>query len=227
MNPATVTQDMSIITLVMHASLLAQAVMALLIIMSLFSWTYIFRKHMALRSARTQTEAFERDFWAGGDLQALYQSAANNRHSTGALERIFESGMGEYLKARERSHDAGALLDAARRAMRAAYQREMDVLESHLPFLASVGSVSPYIGLFGTVWGIMNAFRGLSNVQQATLASVAPGIAEALVATAIGLFAAIPAVIAYNRYATEIDRLAIRFESFMEEFLNILQRQTR
>src|SRR5437868_11470644 len=227
MNPVTVTQDLSIITLVLHASLLAQAVMALLLVMSLFSWTYIFRKHMALRSARTQTEGFERDCWAGSDLQALYQSAANNRHSTGALERIFESGMGEYLKARERNNEAGALLDAARRAMRAAYQREMDVLESHLPFLASVGSVSPYIGLFGTVWGIMNAFRGLSNVQQATLAAVAPGIAEALVATAIGLFAAIPAVIAYNRYATEVDRLAIRFESFMEEFLNILQRQTR
>jgi biopolymer transport protein TolQ len=227
MNPVTVTQDLSIITLVLHASLLAQAVMALLLVMSLFSWTYIFRKHLALRSARTQTERFERDFWAGGDLQALYNSAVNNRHNTGALERIFESGMGEFLKARERSNEASALLDAARRAMRAAYQREMDVLESHLPFLASVGSVSPYIGLFGTVCGIMNAFRGLSNVQQATLASVAPGIAEALVATAIGLFAAIPAVIAYNRYATEIDRLAIRFESFMEEFLNILQRQTR
>ncbi|WP_020205618.1 MotA/TolQ/ExbB proton channel family protein, partial [Cupriavidus sp. WS] len=144
MNPVTVTQDLSIISLVLHASLLAQAVMALLLVMSLFSWTYIFRKHLALRAARTQTEGFERDFWAGGDLQALYQSAANNRHSTGALERIFESGMGEYLKARERNHEAGALLDAARRAMRAAYQREMDVLESHLPFLASVGSVSPY-----------------------------------------------------------------------------------
>ena len=227
MNPVTVTQDLSIISPVLHASLLAQAVMALLLVMSLFSWTYIFRKHLALRSARTQTEGFERDFWAGGDLQALYNSAVNNRHNTGALERIFESGMGEFLKARERSNDAGALLDAPRRAMRAPYQREMDVMESHLPFLASVGSVSPNIGLFGTVWGIMNAFRGLSNVQQATLASVAPGIAEALVATAIGLFAAIPAVIAYNRYATEIDRLAIRFESFMEEFLNILQRQTR
>ena len=151
MNPVTVTQDLSIISLVLHASLLAQAVMALLLVMSLFSWTYIFRKHLALRAARTQTEGFERDFWAGGDLQALYNSAVNNRHNTGALERIFESGMGEFLKARERSNDAGALLDAARRAMRAAYQREMDVLESHLPFLASVGSVSPYIGLFGTV----------------------------------------------------------------------------
>lgn len=229
MNPIPhVAHDMSILSLVLNASLLVQAVMALLLMLSLFSWTYIFRKSFALRSAQTQTEKFERDFWAGGDLAALYQSAANNRHQTGALERIFESGMREYLKARDKSvHDRGALLDAARRAMRAAYQREMDSLESHLPFLASVGSVSPYIGLFGTVWGIMNAFRGLSNVQQATLAAVAPGIAEALVATAIGLFAAIPAVVAYNRYATEIDRLANRFESFMEEFSNILQRNLR
>ena len=231
MNPVEVTQDLSIVSLVLHASLLVQFVMGLLLVMSLFSWTYIFRKAFALRAARSQTESFERDFWAGGDLQALYQSAANNRHTTGALERIFEAGMREYLKARELQRgaiaDPSAILDASRRAMRAAYQREMDSLESHLPFLASVGSVSPYIGLFGTVWGIMNAFRGLSNVQQATLSAVAPGIAEALVATAIGLFAAIPAVIAYNRYATELDRLANRFESFMEEFSNILQRQTR
>jgi biopolymer transport protein TolQ len=230
MNPVEVTQDLSIVSLVLHASLLVQFVMGLLLVMSLFSWTYIFRKAFALRAARSQTESFERDFWAGGDLQALYQSAANNRHTTGALERIFEAGMREYLKARELQRGGGdpsAILDASRRAMRAAYQREMDSLESHLPFLASVGSVSPYIGLFGTVWGIMNAFRGLSNVQQATLSAVAPGIAEALVATAIGLFAAIPAVIAYNRYATEMDRLANRFESFMEEFSNILQRQTR
>ncbi len=231
MNPVEVTQDLSIVSLVLHASVLVQFVMGLLLVMSLFSWTYIFRKAFALRAARSQTESFERDFWAGGDLQALYQSAANNRHTTGALERIFEAGMREYLKARELQRgaiaDPSAILDASRRAMRAAYQREMDSLESHLPFLASVGSVSPYIGLFGTVWGIMNAFRGLSNVQQATLSAVAPGIAEALVATAIGLFAAIPAVIAYNRYATELDRLANRFESFMEEFSNILQRQTR
>jgi biopolymer transport protein TolQ len=230
MNPVEVTQDLSIVSLVLHASLLVQFVMGLLLVMSLFSWTYIFRKAFALRAARSQTESFERDFWAGGDLQALYQSAANTRHTTGALERIFEAGMREYLKARELQRGGGdpsAILDASRRAMRAAYQREMDSLESHLPFLASVGSVSPYIGLFGTVWGIMNAFRGLSNVQQATLSAVAPGIAEALVATAIGLFAAIPAVIAYNRYATEMDRLANRFESFMEEFSNILQRQTR
>ncbi len=214
------------ISLVVNASLLAQAVMALLLVLSLMSWTFIFRKLFGIRRARIQTERFERDFWSGGDLQSLYQSAVNNRHNTGALERIFESGMREYLKAVEkRISDPSAILDGARRAMRAAYQREMDSLESNLAFLASVGSVSPYIGLFGTVWGIMNAFRGLSNVQQATLANVAPGIAEALVATAIGLFAAIPAVVAYNRFSHDIDRLAIRFESFIEEFSNILQRQ--
>ncbi len=200
--------------------------MALLLLLSLLSWTFIFRKWFAIRRARAQTERFERDFWSGGDLQALYQSAANNRHTIGALERIFESGMREFLKGKERRiTDPSAILDGSRRAMRAAFQREMDVLEANLAFLASVGSVSPYIGLFGTVWGIMNSFRGLANVQQATLANVAPGIAEALVATAIGLFAAIPAVVAYNRYAHDIDRLAIRFETFIEEFSNILQRQ--
>ncbi|MGI4814663.1 MAG: protein TolQ [Janthinobacterium lividum] len=220
------TQDLSFVSLVLNASLLAQLVMLLLLIMSLLSWTIIFRKAFAVRRARVQTERFERDFWSGGDLNTLYQSAANNRHVTGALERIFEAGMREFLKSRERRlPDGSAALDGARRAMTAAFQREMDALESNLAFLASVGSVSPYIGLFGTVWGIMNAFRGLANVQQATLANVAPGIAEALVATAIGLFAAIPAVVAYNRYAHDIDRLAIRFESFIEEFSNILQRQ--
>jgi len=150
----------------------------------------------------------------------------------GALERIFQAGMGEFNKAKTQVGkgapiNPAGLLDGARRAMRAAYQREMDALESHLAFLASVGSVSPYVGLFGTVWGIMNAFRGLANVQQATLAAVAPGIAEALIATAIGLFAAIPAVVAFNRFSHDIDRLAIRFESFIEEFSNILQRQAR
>jgi biopolymer transport protein TolQ len=143
------------------------------------------------------------------------------------MERIFEAGYREFSKLRSKSHDQAATIDGARRAMRASYQRELDYLEAHLAFLASVGSVSPYVGLFGTVWGIMNAFRGLANVGSATLAHVAPGIAEALVATAIGLFAAIPAVVAYNRYAHDIDRLAIRFESFTEEFSNILQRQLR
>jgi biopolymer transport protein TolQ len=223
----TVTQDLSFLSLITNASLLVQLVMALLLFVSVMSWTYIFRKMFAIRSARVQTEAFERDFWSGGTLQALYQNASSNRQTHGALARIFEAGMGEFIKTKAMTLDQGALLDGARRAMRAAYQREMDRLESHLAFLASVGSVSPYVGLFGTVWGIMNAFRGLANVQQATLAAVAPGIAEALIATAIGLFAAIPAVVAYNRYSHDIDRLAIRFESFIEEFSNILQRQSR
>ena len=220
-------QDLSFVSLILNASVLAQAVIALLLLLSLISWTVIFRKWFAIYRARAQTERFERDCWSGGDLQTLYQAAANNRHSSGALERIFEAGMREFMKGKEkRITDPSAILDGARRAMRASFQREMDALESNLAFLASVGSVSPYIGLFGTVWGIMNAFRGLANVQQATLANVAPGIAEALVATAIGLFAAIPAVVAYNRYTHDIDRLAIRFETFVEEFSNILQRQT-
>lgn len=232
----TVTQDLSFLSLITNASLLVQLVMGLLLTVSLMSWTYIFRKLFAIRSAKVQTEEFERAFWSGGNLNTLYEDAASSRRrnagTTGALERIFESGMGEFNKTKaaiagKSTVDTATIVDGARRAMRAAYQREMDALEAHLAFLASVGSVSPYVGLFGTVWGIMNAFRGLANVQQATLAAVAPGIAEALIATAIGLFAAIPAVVAFNRYSHDIDRLAIRFESFIEEFSNILQRQVR
>lgn len=223
-------QDLSFLALITNAHLIVQLIMALLLIVSLTSWTYIFRKMFAIRAARRQTEQFERSFWAGGNLNTLHQSASSQRDQNGALARIFESGMGEFIKGKQASRDAldmGAVLDGARRAMRAAFQRELDALDVHLNFLASVGSVSPYIGLLGTVWGIMNAFRGLANVQQATLAAVAPGIAEALIATAIGLFAAIPAVVAYNRFSHDIDRLAIRFESFVEEFSNILQRQSR
>jgi biopolymer transport protein TolQ len=227
-----VTQDLSFLSLITNAHLIVQLIMALLLGISLTSWTYIFRKMYAVRAARRQTIEFEKNFWAGGNLHALHQSAGKDRAHNGALARIFEAGMGEFIKGKASygtrdALDVGAVLDGARRAMRAAFQREMDVLEAHLAFLASVGSVSPYIGLLGTVWGIMNAFRGLANVQQATLAAVAPGIAEALIATAIGLFAAIPAVVAYNRFAHDIDRLAIRFESFVEEFSNILQRQSR
>jgi biopolymer transport protein TolQ len=222
----TVTQDLEIWTLVANASLVVKLVMVLLLAVSFMSWLFIFNKLFAIRTAREQTEKFEREFWSGNDLNALYQGAVNNRHSIGSQERIFEAGFREYTKLRsQRGTDVTTMVDGARRAMRATYQREMDHLERHLAFLASTGSVSPYVGLFGTVWGIMHAFRGLANVQQATLAQVAPGIAEALVATAIGLFAAIPAVVAYNRYSHDIDRLAIRFESFMEEFSNILQRQ--
>jgi biopolymer transport protein TolQ len=223
----TVTHDLSILSLISQASVLVQLVMALLAGLSFVSWYWIFRKWFRIREARTRTVQFERDFWSGGDLGTLYEAASSSRHRAGGMERIFEAGYREFTKLRSKSHDASATIDGARRAMRATYQREVDDLEAHLAFLASVGSVSPYIGLLGTVWGIMNAFRGLANVSAATLNQVAPGIAEALVATAIGLFAAIPAVVAYNRFAHDIDRISIRFESFMEEFSNILQRHLR
>ena len=218
-------QDLSIVTLVLQASLVVQVVMAGLLLTSLASWTVIFGKLFGLRRVRRENEEFEREFWAGKNLTDLFNDASKRAERAAPLERIFASGMREFLKLRERRlADAGSLLDGARRAMRASFQREMDAIESHLSFLASVGSVSPYVGLFGTVWGIMHAFVGLSNMQQVTLATVAPGIAEALVATALGLFAAIPAVIAYNRFARDIDRIAIQSETFIEEFSNILHR---
>ncbi len=221
-----VTQDLDMWALIVGASLVVKAVMVLLLAVSFLSWMFIFRKWFGIRRAREQTEQFEREFWSGNDIHTLYQGAVNNRPTIGSLERIFEAGYREFTKHRsQRGTEPSVMVDGARRAMRATYQREMDHLERHLAFLASTGAVSPYVGLFGTVWGIMHAFRSLANVQQATLAQVAPGIAEALIATAIGLFAAIPAVVAYNRYSHDIDRLAIRFESFMEEFSNILQRQ--
>ncbi|MDQ6679394.1 MAG: protein TolQ, partial [Pseudomonadota bacterium] len=207
-----------------QASFVVQLVMAGLMLGSLASWTVIFGKLFGLKRVRTLNENFEREFWAGKSLNDLYADAGRNI-TAAPMERIFAAGMREFFKLREkRVSDTSALLDGARRAMRAGFQREMDAIESNLSFLASVGSVSPYIGLFGTVWGIMHAFVGLSNLKQVTLATVAPGIAEALVATAIGLFAAIPAVIAYNRFARDIDRIAIQLETFIEEFSNILQR---
>ena len=221
-----VTTDLSLITLISRASLLVKLVMGVLLVMSMVSWWYIFRKSFILRTTRDRSEDFERTFWGGADLNQLYQSIASGRRVQSSMERIFEAGFREFVKLRRQSGmSVAVVMDGTRRAMRATYQREMDYLDSHLSFLATVGSVSPYIGLLGTVWGIMNAFRGLANVQQATLAHVAPGIAEALIATAIGLFAAIPAVVAFNYYAREIDRLSTRFETFMEEFSNILQRQ--
>ena len=221
-----VTQDLDIFTLILHASIVVKVVMLLLLLVSFMSWMFIFQKWFSIRRALRQADEFEKEFWSGKDMTSLYQGAVNNRHSIGSLERIFEAGYREFTKLRaQRGTDVATMVDGARRAMRATYQREMDHLESHLSFLASTGSVSPYVGLFGTVWGIMHSFRSLANVQQATLAQVAPGIAEALIATAIGLFAAIPAVVAYNRYSHDIDRLAIHFESFMEEFSNVLQRQ--
>jgi biopolymer transport protein TolQ len=219
------TQDLSILNLVLGASLVVQLVMALLVVVSITSWAAIFRKLFALKRVKSLNDEFEREFWSGTSLNDLFASAAQNAKLSGPMERIFASGMREYQKLRERRiADPGTLLDGARRAMRASFQRELDEVESNLSFLASVGSVSPYVGLFGTVWGIMHAFVGLASLQQVTLATVAPGIAEALVATAIGLFAAIPAVVAYNRFARDIDRVAIKLETFIEEFSNILQR---
>ena len=215
--------DLSITALVLQASLVVQLVMAGLLLTSLASWTVIFSKLFGLKRVRRVNEEFEREFWSGRSLTEL-NTAVGQKTVSAPMERIFASGMREFLKLREKRLDAGAQLDGARRAMRASFQRELDVVESNLSFLASVASVSPYVGLFGTVWGIMHAFVGLSNLQQVTLASVAPGIAEALVATAIGLFAAIPAVVAYNRFARDIDRIAIQLETFIEEFSNILQR---
>ncbi len=221
------SQNISFLSLVMHASILVQMVLVLLLCASLLSWWHIFLKLFSIRRAVSQSGYFEREFWGGADLQTLYQRAKSGRDA-GSMERIFESGFREFTKlVHQPGMDINAVMDGTRRAMRAAYHREMDALESHLAFLATVGSVSPYVGLFGTVWGIMNAFRGLSNVVQTTLAHVAPGISEALVATAMGLFAAIPAVVAYNRYSHDVDRLAVRFETFMEELSNILQRQAR
>lgn len=219
------SQDMSIVNLVLHASWVVQLVMLLLLTVSVASWAAIFRKLFALKRVKTLNEDFERDFWSGTSLNDLYASAAQNAKHGGPMERIFASGMREFHKLRERRiTDPGVLLDGARRAMRASFQREMDVVESSLSFLGSVASVSPYVGLFGTVWGIMHAFTGFASMEQVTLATVAPGIAEALVATAIGLFAAIPAVVAYNRFAHDCDRVANQLETFIEEFSNILQR---
>jgi len=218
-------QDLSIIQLVLNASLIVQAVMLLLLVVSVSSWAAIFRKLFSLGKVKRLNEQFEKEFWSGNSLNDLFAAATQHAANGSPMERIFASGMREFQKLRERRiTDAGTLMDGARRAMRASYQREMDAIETHLSFLASVGSVSPYVGLFGTVWGIMHAFNGLAALTQVTLATVAPGIAEALVATAIGLFAAIPAVVAYNRFARDIDRIAIRLETFMEEFSNILQR---
>lgn len=218
-------QDMSILSLIMQASWVVQLVMLILVAASVASWATIFRKAQMLKRVRQLNEDFEQDFWSGSSLNDLYSSATQNAKTGGPMERIFASGMREYKKLRERHIcDSAMLMDGTRRAMRASFQREMDVIESGLSFLGTVGSITPYIGLFGTVWGVMHAFTGFASMEQITLATVAPGIAEALVATAMGLFAAIPAVAAYNRYANTIDRIASSQETFMEEFTNILQR---
>ena len=216
--------DLSILRLVLQASPVVQLVMGLLLLASLMSWSIIFGKRSMVRQARANAERFENSFWSGGDLSALYRSIESRGSSTG-MESIFEFGFREFARLRQQEGIAAdLLLEGARRAMRVAQLKEIERLEHNLATLATVGSTSPYVGLFGTVWGIMSAFTALSNVQQATLASVAPGIAEALVATAFGLFAAIPAVIAYNRYADQVGRLEMRYDAFMEEFSTILQR---
>lgn len=220
------TTDLSLVTLVANASVLVQIVLAILLAASLASWTMIFRKHGQLGAARRAADDFEDRFWSGKDLLSLYNKITSRRQGPTGMERIFEAGFKEFARLRKQAHiEPTAVLDGTQRAMRVALSREIDTLETHLSFLATVGSTSPYVGLFGTVWGIMNSFRALGNVQQATLAMVAPGIAEALIATAVGLFAAIPAVIAYNRYANEVERLVNRYGTFLEEFSTILQRQ--
>ncbi len=227
MNPSA---DMSMLHLIAQASWAVKAVMILLVAMSLWSWWMIGYKALVLKRAAKETEAFEDKFWSGGDLNDLYAYVKTNGDKNGPNAKMFEAGFREFVKQMRQpngqdNQDKPAILDATRRAMRVATSRELEKLERGLPGLATVASVSPYIGLFGTVWGIMNSFRGLASVGQATLAQVAPGIAEALIATAIGLFAAIPAVIAYNRFTTQVERLESRFETFAEEFQNILQRQ--
>jgi biopolymer transport protein TolQ len=221
-----VSADLSFFSLITGASVVVQLVMLLLLSVSVMSWTMIFRKRSALIDARVDADQFEDSFWSGGDLATLYHKVATRSDELRGLANIFVAGFKEFTRLRKRSGgDPMAVLEGAQRSMRVALSREIDDLETHLSFLATVGSTSPYVGLFGTVWGIMNAFRGLGNAQQATLAMVAPGIAEALIATAMGLFAAIPAVIAYNRYSNDVERLENRYDNFLEEFSSILQRQ--
>lgn len=217
--------DMSILQLVLNASPVVQGVMIILLLASVMSWALIIGKSRQLRRAKNSAEDFEEDFWGSSDISGTYSQLTMRRGTLDGLERIFEAGFSEFGRLRRKTSNDEIIMDGSGRAMRIAVSREADIVEQNLPFLASVGSVSPYIGLFGTVWGIMNSFTALGNVQQATLAMVAPGIAEALIATAVGLFAAIPAVIFYNRFATDIDRLLNRYENFSDEFSTVLQRQ--
>ena len=218
--------DLSVMRLILDASLVVQLVMLLLLFVSILSWTIIYKKRRVVKSALKAADQFERRFWSGVDLGELYKKISSRRDSLSGMTSIFEAGFREFAHLRKsKSSDAMSVVEGAQRAMRVALNREIDSLEQHLSFLATVGSTSPYIGLFGTVWGIMNSFLALGAVKQATISSVAPGIAEALIATAMGLFAAIPAVIAYNRYSNDIERLISRYDIFAEEFSTILQRQ--
>ncbi len=217
---------MSVTHLILDASFVVQLVMLLLLVVSLFSWTIIFLKWSVIKKARTESDRFERRFWSGADLGELYKRVSTRRGRLNGMESIFEAGFREFAHLRKSAGvDPMAIIHGSQRAMRVAMNREVETLETHLSFLATVGSTSPYVGLFGTVWGIMNSFMALGAVKQATIASVAPGIAEALIATAMGLFAAIPAVIAYNRYSNDVERLINRYDIFAEEFSTILQRQ--
>ena len=221
------THEMSFWSLVANASLIVQLIMLVLALISLGSWWVIVKKQLVLSSAKGAADQFEDDFWSGIDLASLYARISRQKEPVWGMDAIYLAGFQEFLRLRAQpTADPDSVVSGAQRAMRATGSRELDELEMYLPLLATAGSTSPYIGLFGTVWGIMNAFMALGVTQQATLAQVAPGIAEALVATAMGLFAAIPAVIFYNRYAHSVDRLANRYETFMEEFSNILQRQS-
>ena len=222
-------ENLSIVYLILNASLLVQFVMAVLLIASVASWVMIIQRGISLRQATETFKSFESTFWSGEALNIYYEELMdefNNGNEIEGVENVFMSGFQEYDRlSSSESADAEIVMEAADRAMRIALAREDEKLSLHLPFLASVASVSPYIGLFGTVWGIMNSFRGLAMVQQATLATVAPGISEALIATAMGLFAAIPAVIAYNRFSSKVDELNSNYETFAEEFSSILNRQ--
>jgi len=217
--------ELSILQLVIDASPVVQGVMVVLVMASVFSWALILGKSRQLRRAKRQARDFEQDFWGSSDISGTYSKLTMRRGTLDGLERIFEAGFSEFGRLRRKTNDDDIIMDGSSRAMRIAVSREADIIETHLPFLATVGSISPYVGLFGTVWGIMNSFTALGNVQQATLAMVAPGIAEALIATAIGLFAAIPAVVFYNRFATDVDKLLNRYDNFSEEFSTVLQRQ--
>jgi biopolymer transport protein TolQ len=221
-----VEADLSIANLILGASLLVKFVMLVLLVASIASWALIFAKRRQMLKAKRDVKVFEDEFWSTEDLTALFNRVSKQENNANGMERIFAAGFREFARLRKRDGmDSTDILDGAQRAMKVAVSRELESLETSLPTLATVGSVSPYVGLFGTVWGIMNSFQALGNVHQATLAMVAPGISEALVATAMGLFAAIPAVIAYNRFSSDIDRIFGRYDIFHEEFLSILRRQ--
>tara|TARA_R110001583_G_scaffold183598_1_gene342310 strand:+ start:45429 stop:46097 length:669 start_codon:yes stop_codon:yes gene_type:complete len=220
-----VNADLSLVTLIAEASLLVKLVMLILLLVSVYSWTIIFKKRSELREATREADLFEDKFWSGNELNRLYEDISSRPHVSRGMEGIFEVGFKEFVRLKKAEPASSAVLDGAQRVMRISLAREIDRLEESLPFLATAGSTSPYIGLFGTVWGIMNSFRALGEVQQATLGMVAPGISEALIATAMGLFAAIPAVVAYNRYTYKVERLINRYDNFLEEFSSILHRQ--